>query len=211
MPLRPKQEAFVAEYLKDKNATQAAIRAGYGQRRAAEIGYQLLQKTPVRERIDAALAEMNAKLRLSAERTLAEYAAVAHSDVGDILDFSGDKVKLRPARDIPERARRAISSVKVRRVVEGKGDEAQEVELIEFKLWSKPQGLQDVAKHQGLLKDGELVLTGQVEVSHGFDLSKLSGEQLDQLNRIVAIAGQPAALNGHVASGVAGTNGTAHD
>jgi phage terminase small subunit len=203
----PKHEAFAVAYADLKNATKAAVRSGYSERAARQQGTRLLSNAAIRVRIDELLADLNARLKLSAERTLAEYAAVAHSDVGDILDFSGDKVKLRPARDIPERARRAISSVKVRRVVEGKGDEAQEVELIEFKLWSKPQGLQDVAKHQGLLKDGELVLTGQVDVSHGFDLSKLSGEQLDQLNRIVAVAGRPAAaLNGH-----AEANGTAHD
>ena len=43
--LTPKQQMFVAEYLKDLNATQAAIRAGYSKKTADEIGRQLLGKT----------------------------------------------------------------------------------------------------------------------------------------------------------------------
>ena len=46
-PLTPKQQMFVAEYLIDLNATQAAIRAGYSQKTAEEQGYQLLRKTSV--------------------------------------------------------------------------------------------------------------------------------------------------------------------
>lgn len=54
MALTPKQQRFVEEYIVDLNATQAAIRAGYSERRASEIGYQLLQKTTVQEAISAA-------------------------------------------------------------------------------------------------------------------------------------------------------------
>ena len=55
--LTPKQKRFVAEYLVDLNATQAAIRAGYSEKRASEIGYQLLQKTTVQAAIQAAMAD----------------------------------------------------------------------------------------------------------------------------------------------------------
>ena len=51
MSLSPKQARFVAEYLLDLNATAAAKRAGYSAKRAAEQGYQLLQKTTVQEAI----------------------------------------------------------------------------------------------------------------------------------------------------------------
>jgi phage terminase small subunit len=65
--LTAKQEAFVEEYLVDRNATQAAIRAGYSQKTAADIGRQLLRKTPVREAIDARQAQISKKLRIDAE------------------------------------------------------------------------------------------------------------------------------------------------
>lgn len=44
-----KQEAFAIEYLKDKNATQAAIRAGYSAKTAGAIAYELLEKPHIQE------------------------------------------------------------------------------------------------------------------------------------------------------------------
>lgn len=49
--LTPKQEAFCAEYIKDGNATQAAIRAGYSKKTAYVIGGENLKKPVVAERI----------------------------------------------------------------------------------------------------------------------------------------------------------------
>jgi phage terminase small subunit len=43
--LTPKQERFVAEYLVDLNATQAAIRAGYSRKTASRIGPERLAES----------------------------------------------------------------------------------------------------------------------------------------------------------------------
>ncbi len=43
MALRGKQKIFVHEYLKDLNATQAAIRAGYSAKTAGSIGDENLK------------------------------------------------------------------------------------------------------------------------------------------------------------------------
>ena len=53
--LTDKQQRFVAEYLIDLNATQAAIRAGYSAKNADKIGSQLLGKTRVAEAIQGML------------------------------------------------------------------------------------------------------------------------------------------------------------
>lgn len=53
-PLTPKQEAFVAEYPRDFNATQAAIRAGYSAKTAAQQGERLLRNVEVQQAIAAA-------------------------------------------------------------------------------------------------------------------------------------------------------------
>lgn len=45
--LTDQQRRFVAEYLQDNNATQAAIRAGCSAASASQLGYQLLQKPSV--------------------------------------------------------------------------------------------------------------------------------------------------------------------
>ncbi len=49
--LTEKQKRFVAEYLIDLNATQAAIRAGYSSKTADKIGAQLLGKTWVADAV----------------------------------------------------------------------------------------------------------------------------------------------------------------
>lgn len=145
MALNAKQQRFVEEYLVDLNATQAAIRAGYSAKTAEQTASRLLRNVQVQEAIQAGRERQSKATQIDARRVLEEFAAVAMCDIGDILDFTGDQPKLRPARDIPERARRAISSVKVKRYTEGKGDDALEVEVTEFRLWPKLDALKEVA------------------------------------------------------------------
>jgi len=45
--MTPKQDRFVAEYLVDLNATQAALRAGYSPRTAPQQGSRLLKNVDV--------------------------------------------------------------------------------------------------------------------------------------------------------------------
>ena len=52
--LTPKQQRFVEEYLIDLNATQAAIRAGYSEKTAQEIGSENLSKPMVAKAIQEA-------------------------------------------------------------------------------------------------------------------------------------------------------------
>lgn len=75
MPLTAKQQRFVAEYLIDLNATQAAIRAGYSERTAEQIGYQQLQKTSVAEAIELAQLYRAEKLELTADKVLRDLEA----------------------------------------------------------------------------------------------------------------------------------------
>lgn len=66
--LSNKQQAFVREYLKDNNATQAAIRAGYSERTAKEQGCRLLTKVHVQ----AALQAEQARLQQDCDWDVAE-------------------------------------------------------------------------------------------------------------------------------------------
>jgi phage terminase small subunit len=83
MPLTRKQQRFIAEYLVDSNATQAARRAGYSARTASSQGERLLRHRliakAVRARQDAALT----KLEITAERVLQEIATVGFANPGD--------------------------------------------------------------------------------------------------------------------------------
>lgn len=155
MKLTRKQALFVSEYLVDLNATQAAIRAGYSEKTAQVIGAENLGKPMIASAIATAMEERTAKVELTSTRVLTELSHVALSDIGDILDFTGTAPRLKLANEIPEHARRAIQSVKVKRYLEGAGEEAREVEVIEFKLYDKNSGLDKVMRHLGLYKDGD--------------------------------------------------------
>lgn len=69
--LTPKQQRFADEYLIDLDATAAAKRAGYSERTAAQIGYQLLQKTSVQSVIAAGRVAQQERTNITADMVLA--------------------------------------------------------------------------------------------------------------------------------------------
>jgi phage terminase small subunit len=154
MPLTHKQLRFVEEYLIDLNATQAYKRAGYkvqSDHSAQVNSSRLLSKAVIAEKIKEKIAERSAAAGITADDVWREWRYIACSDIGDILDFTGEKPKLKPVNTIPESARRSIKSVKVRHHLEGHGDQAREVEIMEFTLWDKPAALAIVARAMGEL------------------------------------------------------------
>lgn len=68
--LNPKQKMFVAEYLVDLNATQAAIRAGYSARTAKEIGHENLTKPHIAAAIQAAQQKRAERVQVDADWVL---------------------------------------------------------------------------------------------------------------------------------------------
>jgi phage terminase small subunit len=88
----PKHQAFVDEYMKDRNATQAAIRAGYSRRKAKQIGSGLLTKVDVAEDVG---------------RRIEEHTRIAGIETLKILEFLRDALFADPLRgDEPLRVAR---------------------------------------------------------------------------------------------------------
>jgi phage terminase small subunit len=79
--LTAKQQTFVREYLVDLNATQAAIRAGYSTKTAAEIGAENLRKPQIAEAVQKAIDARAERTQISADRVLAELAKIGFSDI----------------------------------------------------------------------------------------------------------------------------------
>lgn len=92
MALTAKQQMFVAEYLIDLNATQAAIRAGYSKRTAEWQGPQLLGKTHVSAAIQQAMNERAKRIKRTADDVLADILAVKNDAVQIVSDRDGNKV-----------------------------------------------------------------------------------------------------------------------
>ena len=70
--MNARQKRFCDEYLIDLNATQAAIRAGYSEKTARQIGEQNLSKLDIREAINAQLERLHSEKTADA-REVMEY------------------------------------------------------------------------------------------------------------------------------------------
>ena len=59
--MTPKQRRFIEEYLKDLNATQAAIRAGYAESSAYQRGHELVRNSEDKAEIERIMSEQRMK------------------------------------------------------------------------------------------------------------------------------------------------------
>lgn len=85
--LTVQQRCFVSEYLKDGNATQSAIRAGYSKKSAEQIGYQLLQKTSVAQAIAQQQKACIVRTLGSADEVLAQMWQLATFDANQLSQY----------------------------------------------------------------------------------------------------------------------------
>ena len=106
--LTPKQQRFVEEYLIDLNATQAAIRSGYSEKTARQIGEQNLSKLDIQKAIQEAQARREERTKIDADYVLQRLVAIDQMDVLDIMD---DQMRILPLRDWPKIWRQYISNI----------------------------------------------------------------------------------------------------
>jgi phage terminase small subunit len=153
MKLTPKQAAFVREYLVDLNATAAATRAGYSERNAESIAYQLLQKTLVREAIAAAMEERSKRTEITADRVLQELARMAFFDARRLFANDGSPL---PVTEMDEDTARAVIGLDVATIGNGEVGIGQ---VLKLKLADKKGALELLGRHLGMWKD-KTELTG---------------------------------------------------
>lgn len=96
--LTPQQKLFAIEYLRDLNATAAAIRAGYSAKSAQHLGYQLLQIPLVREAIDKEMLDRARRIKRDADGLLQRLWDEADADIADLYHDDGS---LKPVREWP--------------------------------------------------------------------------------------------------------------
>ena len=142
--LTPKQQRFVEEYLVDLNATQAAIRAGYSEKTAQEIGAQNLSKLMVATAIAEAQAARSERTEITQDRVLLEYARIAFSDMRTFAKWGPDGVSLIESDQLPEDAALCVAEVTETTTKHGGS--------IKFKLHDKRAALDSLAKHLGMFQ-----------------------------------------------------------
>ena len=159
MALTPKQERFVAEYLIDLNATQAAIRAGYSVKTADQQAHQLLKKTSVAKAIESAQAARAARTEITQDMVLRELAKLGFANMQDYMSITKDGEPFADLSKLNRDQAAAITEFTVEDFTEGRGDDARDVRRVKFKLADKRAALVDIGKHIGMFKD-RVELTG---------------------------------------------------
>lgn len=166
MPLRPKQQRFVAEYLVDQNATQAAIRAGYKSANANVTGPRMLADVGIAAEIVRKQGKQLEKAGLSAEKVKEVIRRVLDADIRSIFDEVGN---LRPIHTLSDEAAALVAGCEVvqRNLVAGDG---QIDTIIKLKMVDRSKYVEMAAKHFGLLIE-------KIEHSGGLVIHHVLGDE----------------------------------
>ena len=155
--LNGKQARFVEEYLIDLNATAAALRSGYSAKSATRLGLDLLSKPHVAHAIHAAKAERSQRTEIAADQVLLELAALAFSDLREVLTWGPEGVALRPSDTLSARAAKSVQeascTAKTRTTVQPDGAVVTTIEVqTKLRLHNKVPALLALAQHLDLLR-----------------------------------------------------------
>jgi phage terminase small subunit len=157
--LTPKQARFVEEYLVDLNGAAAVRRAGYKQKNADVIAFQLLGKTLVQEALNAAQRERSARTGITADRVIREIARVAFADPRAVMEWGPNGVALRDSKALSDDEAAAVAEVSETWTDSGGGSR-------KVKLHDKVAALEKLARHVGLYEE-KTVNEIHIERSYG--------------------------------------------
>lgn len=101
-----KQKRFCDEYLKDLNATQAAVRAGYSPKTAKQIGQRMLTFVDLKSYIDEQLELLHNQKTADAQEVLEYLTSVMRGEhTEQTLQLVGDGVQKITDIDVSEKER----------------------------------------------------------------------------------------------------------
>ena len=153
--LIPRRRAFVEEYLKCWNATEAARRVGYGS--PNNQGPRLLLNAIVQEHIKQRISE----LEMSTNEVALRLAEHARGDIGNFMDIEsiGYSLNLDKAKKLG--LTHLIRKVKDRVVMTSNKDgEETETHTLEVELYDAQAALDKIARINSMYKDNIDVTSG---------------------------------------------------
>ena len=120
--LTDKQRIFVAEYLIDRNATQAAIRAGFSENGARQAGSRLLSNVDVRSLIDQKIEKQIKRAELTADKVNEVLAGMIMTDACDLYEEGPDGTMIpKSADELTSRQRASIQEITLMAGADGSG------------------------------------------------------------------------------------------
>jgi phage terminase small subunit len=160
-----RRKAFVDEYLKDYNATRAAIRAGYSERSAAVTGSRLLRNANVLKTIQSNI--------MGPDEAALQITDIARGDMGDFLDISSMAFHVDLDKAKEARLTKLIQKVKMRTTTTINKDGVEtETHDIEIALYDKLSALEKIGKLHKMFTE-IIEHSGTVFVDFGEDVKKL--------------------------------------
>lgn len=159
--LTPLQRRFALEFIKDKNGTQAYIRAGGARKGASVEAYRILRIPKIREFIRRRIQEQEQELKTDSNRVLREWIRIAFFD-SEVLDkLARDELKL---EDLTADERAAIA--------EYTRTPGEFGTAIKVKAHPKKAALDALSKHFGLYKASDPDLEKIFKLAYSLEDSK---------------------------------------
>ena len=139
--LTDKQRAFCREMVVDWNATQAAIRAGYSAKTAAQTAHRLLRNVNVGARIRKLAQAAAHRNDITVDRVLEEHRRIAFANLSDIIEVRDG---IAYAKDFAELGPEQLAVIE--RVHQGPHG-------VTVSLHDKTRSLDSLARYLGLFTD----------------------------------------------------------
>lgn len=176
--LTDKQELFAREYLKDLNATQAAIRAGYSEKTANEQASRLLANVNIQNFVAELKAERVEKTGIDAAYVLRRLVEIDQMDVLDILKDDGG---LKPITEWPKTWRTTLSGLDINTTITNFDETTTENILKKIKWPDKVKNLELLGKHVSVQAFKEQIANEHTGKNGGpIEYTDLTEEELDE-------------------------------
>ena len=186
--MNPKQLRFCQEYVIDLNATQAAIRAGYSEKTANQIGSRLLANVKVQAEIVRLRSQVSEKLEITHEAVIREIARVAFGRVAKFIKVNADGDPYVDLSDATPEDLDLLESVQSEDYLDGRGKGARAVRKTKIVFQDRLKALQMLGQHLGLFIDRKEVSGpggAPVVVRDALDLTALSTDKLRRLRDLL--------------------------
>ncbi|CAL7867511.1 terminase small subunit [Fusobacterium necrophorum] len=165
-----KQDLFVKEYLKDLNATQAYIRAGYkfkSENVAAASAAKILRNPKIQEKIQKAMAEREKRTEITQDRVLREIANLAFTDRTGIVNLKKNRVIIRDFEELTPEQRACVAGVKETKYG------------IEVSFYNKEKALEMLGRHLGMFTE-KVEVKGELKTEDPF-----KGLTTEELKKVI--------------------------
>lgn len=159
--LTDKQKFFCREYLKDFNATQAAIRAGYSSASARQVASDNMSKHDIQQYIQKLSDDLIERTDNDIRRIINELQIIAFGSLKDVAEWDDLGLRLKKSEDLDDEAR-TVSEI-TRNVTEFGTS-------IKLKQHDKLRGLELLGKYHKIFTDKDNTAKDpEIKVTIGYD------------------------------------------